>query len=91
MNISIQKIILAIFAAIGSVFMMVSAIGTLWAWTTPDVSLGFRFMFPLLAASLFALVFMLSMALLPEPSRESDSSNPTPVSVSTAGKKLFRH
>jgi len=55
--------------------MMASAIGTLWAWTTPDVSLGFRFMFPLLAASLFALVFMLSMALLPEP-----SSNPMPIS-----------
>ena len=67
MNILVQKITLAIFAAIGSVFMMASAIGTLWAWTTPDVSLGFRFMFPLLAASLFALVFMLSMALLPEP------------------------
>jgi len=47
--------------------MMASAIGTLWAWTTPDASLGFRFMFPLLAASLFALVFMLTMALLPEP------------------------
>jgi hypothetical protein len=67
MNTSVQKITLAILATIGSVFMMASAIGTLWAWTTPDVSLGFRFMFPLLAASLFALVFMLSMALLPEP------------------------
>ena len=55
--------------------MMASAIGTLWAWTTPEVSLGFRFMFPLLAASLFALVFMLSMALLPDP-----SGNPTPIS-----------
>jgi hypothetical protein len=55
--------------------MMASAIGTLWAWTTQDVSLGFRFMFPLLAASLFALVFMLTMALLPDP-----SSNPTPMS-----------
>ncbi len=55
--------------------MMASAIGTLWAWTTPDASLGFRFMFPLLAASLFVLVFMLSMALLPEP-----GSNPTPIS-----------
>jgi hypothetical protein len=64
MNIPVQKITLAIFAAIGSVFMMASAIGTLWAWTTPDVSLGFRFMFPLLAASLFALVFMLSMTLV---------------------------
>jgi hypothetical protein len=32
-------------------------------------------MFPLLAASLFALVFMLTMALLPDP-----SSNPTPMS-----------
>ena len=67
MNIPVQKITLAILATIGSVFMMASAIGTLWAWTTPDVSLGFRFMFPLLAASLFALVFMLTMALLPEP------------------------
>ena len=67
MNIPVQKITLAILATIGSVFMMASAIGTLWAWTTPDVSLGFRFMFPLLAASWFALVFMLSMALLPEP------------------------
>ena len=55
--------------------MMASAIGTLWAWTTQDASLGFRFMFPLLAASLFALVFMLTMALLPEP-----GSNPTPIS-----------
>ena len=64
MNSPVQKITLAIFAAIGSVFMMASAIGTLWAWTTPDVSLGFRFMFPLLAASLFALVFMLSMTLV---------------------------
>jgi hypothetical protein len=60
----VQKITLAIFAAIGSIFMMASAIGTLWAWTTPDVSLGFRFMFPVLAAGLFALVFMLSMMLL---------------------------
>jgi hypothetical protein len=75
MNIPVQKITLAVLATIGSVFMMASAIGTLWAWTTPDVSLGFRFMFPLLAASLFALVFMLSMALLPEP-----SSNPMPIS-----------
>jgi hypothetical protein len=62
----VQTITLAIFAAIGSVLMMASAIGTLWAWTTPDVALGFRFMFPLLAASLFALVFMLSMRLLQE-------------------------
>ena len=69
MNTPVQKITLAILATIGSVFMMASAIGTLWAWTTPDVSLGFRFMFPLLAASLFALVFMLSMALLPEPNQ----------------------
>jgi hypothetical protein len=75
MNIPVQKITLAILATTGSVFMMASAIGTLWAWTTPDVSLGFRFMFPLLAASLFALVFMLAMALLPDP-----SSNPTPIS-----------
>ena len=75
MNIPVQKITLAILATIGSVFMMASAIGTLWAWTTPDVSLGFRFMFPLLASSLFALVFMLSMALLPDP-----SGNPTPIS-----------
>jgi hypothetical protein len=75
MNLPVQKITLAILATIGSVFMMASAIGTLWAWTTPDASLGFRFMFPLLAASLFALVFMLSMALLPEP-----SSNPSPLS-----------
>jgi hypothetical protein len=80
MNTLAQTITLAIFAAIGSVFMMASAIGTLWAWTTPDVSLGFRFMFPLLAASLFALVFKLSMALLPEPSGKSGSSNPTPIS-----------
>ena len=64
MNIPVQKITLGIFTAIGSVFMMASAIGTLWAWTTPDVSIGFRFMFPLLGASLFALVFMLSMSLL---------------------------
>ena len=64
MNIPVQKITLAVLATIGSVFMMASAIGTLWAWTTPDVSLGFRFMFPLLAASLFALVFMLSMTLV---------------------------
>jgi hypothetical protein len=69
MNTPVQKITLAILATTGSVFMMASAIGTLWAWTTPDVSLGFRFMFPLLAASLFALVFMLSMALLPEPNQ----------------------
>jgi hypothetical protein len=69
MNIQVQKITLALLAAIGSVLMMASAIGTLWAWTTPDVSLGFRFMFPLFVASLFALVFMLSMALLPEPGR----------------------
>ena len=75
MNIPVQKITLAIFATIGSVLMMASAIGSLWAWTTQDVSLGFRFMFPLLAASLFALVFMLTMALLPDP-----SSNPTPMS-----------
>jgi hypothetical protein len=67
MNIPVQKVTLAILAAIGSVFMMASAIGTLWAWTTQDVSLGFRVMFPSLVASLFALVFMLSMALLPEP------------------------
>ena len=60
----VQKITLAIFAAIGSVFMMASAIGTLWAWTTPDVLLGFRFMFPILGAGLFALVFKLSMMLL---------------------------
>ena len=64
MDILAQKITLAIFAAIGSALMIASAIGTLWAWTTPDVSLGFRFMFPLLAASLFALVFMLSMTLV---------------------------
>jgi hypothetical protein len=75
MNIPVQKITLVILATIGSVFMMASAIGTLWAWTTPDASLGFRFMFPLLAASLFALVFRLTMALLPDP-----SSNPTPLS-----------
>jgi hypothetical protein len=75
MNIPVQKITLAILATIGSVLMMASAIGSLWAWTTQDVSLGFRFMFPLLAASLFALVFMLTMALLPDP-----SSNPTPMS-----------
>ncbi len=55
--------------------MMASAMGTLWAWTTPDASPGFRFMFPLLAASLFALVFRLTMALLPGP-----SSDPTPLS-----------
>ena len=65
MNIPVQKITLAILAATGSVFMMASAIGTLWAWTTQDVSLGFRFMFPLLVASFFALVFLLSMELLP--------------------------
>ena len=64
MNIPVQKITLGILASIGSVFMMASAIGTLWAWTTPDVSLGFRFMFPLLGTSLFALVFMLYMSLL---------------------------
>ena len=75
MNIPVQKITLAILATIGSVLMMASAIGSLWAWTTQDVSLGFRFMFPLLAASLFALVFRLTMALLPDP-----SSNPTPLS-----------
>jgi hypothetical protein len=75
MNIPVEKITLAILATIGSVFMMASAIGTLWAWTTPDVSVGFRLMFPLLVGSLFALVFMLSMALLPEP-----------ISASTEGK-----
>jgi hypothetical protein len=64
MNIPVQKITLAIFAAIGSVFMMASAIGSLWAWTTPDAPIGFEFMFPLLAISLFALVFMLSMTLV---------------------------
>ena len=64
MNIPVQKITLGILAAIGSVFMMASAIGTRWAWTTPDVSIGFLFMFPLFGASLFALVFMLSMSLL---------------------------
>jgi len=81
MNIQVQKITLAILATIGSVFMMASAIGTLWAWTTPDASLGFRFMFPLLVASLFAVVFMLSMALLPEP-----GSDPTPISSPPALK-----
>ena len=75
MNIPVQKITLVLLATIGSVFMMASATGTLWAWTTPDASLGFRVMFPLLAASLFALVFRLTMALLPGP-----SSNPTPLS-----------
>ena len=75
MNTPAQKITLVLLATIGSVFMMASAMGTLWAWTTPDASPGFRFMFPLLAASLFALVFMLTMALLPGP-----SSNPTPLS-----------
>jgi hypothetical protein len=74
MNIPAQKITLALLATIGSVFMMASTVGTLWAWTTQDASLGFRFMFPLLAASLFALVFMLTMALLPDP------SNPAPIS-----------
>jgi hypothetical protein len=67
MKIPVQKITLAIFAGIGAIFLMASAVGTLWAWTTPGAELGFRFMFPLLAATLFALVFMLSMALLPEP------------------------
>jgi hypothetical protein len=75
MNIPAQKITLALLATIGSVFMMASTVGTLWAWTTQDASLGFRLMFPLLAASLFALVFMLTMALLPEP-----GSDPTPIS-----------
>jgi hypothetical protein len=75
MNIAAQKITLVLLATIGSVFMMASAIGTLWAWTTPDASLGFRLMFPLFAASLFVLVFRLSMALLPDP-----GSNPTPIS-----------
>ena len=75
MNIPVQRFTLALLAAIGSVFMMASAIGTLWAWTTQDASLGFEVMFPLLVVSLFALVFMLTMALLPDP-----SSNPTPIS-----------
>jgi hypothetical protein len=64
MNIPVQKITLAIFAGIRSILMMASAIGTLWAWTTPGTPLGFRFMFPLLAATLFALVFMLSVTLV---------------------------
>ena len=75
MTTPLQKITLALLAAIGSVLMMASALGTLWAWTTPDVSFGFRLMFPLFAASLFVLVFRLSMALLPEP-----GSEPTPIS-----------
>lgn len=67
MKIPVQKITLAIFTGVASIFLMTSAVGTLWAWSTPGAALGFSFMFPLLAAALFALVFMLSMALLPEP------------------------
>jgi hypothetical protein len=86
MNTPVQKIVLGLFAAIGSVLMIASAMGILWAWTTPDESLGFGFMFALLAAGLFILVFKLSMALLPEPGSERGAGNPTPISAGISGK-----
>ena len=61
-----RKITLVVFAAIGSVLAITSAVGSLWAWTSPDVELGFKIMFPLFTAGLFALVFLLGMTLLLE-------------------------
>ena len=62
-----QRITLVVFAAIGSVLAIASAVGTLWAWTSPDVEFGFKIMFPVLTAALFALLFLLGMTLLSRP------------------------
>jgi hypothetical protein len=60
-----RRITLVVFTAIGSVLAIASAVGTLRAWTSPDVEFGF--MFPVLAAALFALLFLLGMTLLSRP------------------------
>ena len=62
-----QRITLVVFAAVGSVLAIASAVGTLWAWTSPDVEFGFKIMFPVLTAALFALLFLLGMTLISRP------------------------
>ena len=61
-----RKITLVVFVAIGSVLAITSAVGTLWAWTSPDVELGFKIMFPVFTAGLLALVLLLGVTLLRE-------------------------
>ena len=63
----VQKITLIVFAAIGSGLAIASVVGTLWAWTSPGVEFGFKIMFPVLTAALFALLFLLGMTLLSRP------------------------
>jgi len=62
-----RRITLVVFTAIGSVLAIASAVGTLRAWTSPDVEFGFKIMFPVLATALFALLFLLGMTLLSRP------------------------
>jgi hypothetical protein len=62
-----QRTTLVVFAAIGSVLAIASAVGTLRAWTSPDVEFGFKIMFPVLTTALFALLFLLGMTLLSRP------------------------
>ena len=62
-----QRITLVVFAATGSILAIASAVGTLRAWTSPDVEFGFKIMFPVLTATLFALLFLLGMTLISRP------------------------
>ena len=61
-----HKITMVTLTTIGSILMIASAVGTIWTWTTTDVSLGFKIMFPLLTSTLFAVLFQLGMTLLQE-------------------------